>query len=106
MRKMLATAFVVAITLAVFSASAFAASHKFKLSKESTIAGIHLEKGKYKLALDGNQATIYQNGKVVATARVTIREEKVARSSVLRASDGSIKEIRMRKRNQVVVFAQ
>lgn len=106
MRKMLATAFVVALTLAVFSTSAFAASHKFKLSKESTIAGIRLEIGKYKLTLDGNQATIYQKGKVVATARVTIREEKVAHSSVLRAADGSIKEIRLRKQNQVVVFAQ
>ena len=106
MRKILATAVVVALTLAVCSASAFAASHSFKLSKESTIAGIQLEKGKYKLELDGNQATIYQNGKVVSTAPVTIREEKVERSSILRASDGSIKEIRLRKQNQVVVFAQ
>ena len=106
MRKMLATAFVAALTLAVCSASAFAASHKFKLSRESTIAGIQLEKGKYKLVLDGNQATIYQKGKVVATARVIIREEQVAHSSVLRAADGSIKEIRLRKQNQVVVFAR
>lgn len=105
MRKLLVTAFVVALTAAVFSTSAFAATHKFTLSRESTVSGIQLEKGKYKLELEGTQATIIQNKRVVATVQVEIRDAKPANpGSVLVDADGNLKEIRLK--NQVVVFAR
>ncbi len=105
MRKLLVTAFVVALTAAVFSTSAFAATHKFTLTRESTLSGIQLEKGKYKLELNGTEATITQKGRVVATAQVEIRDAKPANpGSVLVSADGALKEIRLK--NQVVVFAR
>jgi len=105
MRKLLVTAFVVALTAAVFSTSAFAATHKFTLTRESTLSGIQLEKGKYKLELNGLEATIIQNGRTVATAQVEIRDTKpVNPGSVLVSADGTLKEIRLK--NQVVVFAR
>lgn len=105
MRKLLVTAFVVALTAAVFSTSAVAATHKFTLSRESTVSGIQLEKGKYKLELEGTQATIIQKNQVVATAQVEIRDTKPANpGSVLVDADGNLKEIRLK--NQVVVFTR
>ena len=105
MRKLLVTAFVIVLTAAVFSTSAFAATYKFTLTRKSTLSGIQLEKGKYKLELNGMEATITQKGRVVAKVQVEIRDAKpVNPGSVLVSADGTLKEIRLK--NQVVVFAR
>ena len=105
MRKLLAVAFVVALTAVVFSTTALGATHVFKLTDETTVAGIQLEKGKYQLELEGNQASIIQKGKVVAKARVEVKNTKPQNpNSILRAADGSLLEIRLKDR--VVVFVR
>lgn len=103
MRKLVFTAFIAMLMVSVLSPSLWAATHKFELHAESTISGIQLRPGKYRIDLDGNEATIYQKGKVVALARVEIIEGKpVHRNSIARKVDGTILEIRLK--NQTIVF--
>ena len=105
MRKLFITATVVALAIVVLSVSALAATGSFTLTSESSLAGIHLQKGKYKIKIDGDQATIMQNGKVIGTARVEVRKTKVRNpGSVLRAADGRVLEIRLK--NQVVTIVR
>ena len=105
MRKLYITAVVVALATAVFSVSALAATGSFTLNSESSLAGVQLQKGKYNIKIDGDQATIVQKGKVVAEVRVEVRTAKVRNpGSVLRAADGSVLEIRLK--NQVVTIAR
>ncbi len=103
MRKLVSTAFVTMLMVSVLGPSLWAATHNFKLHFESTISGIQLRPGKYRVDLDGNEATIYQRGKVVARARVEVKEGRpVQRNSIVKKADGTILEIRLK--NQTIVF--
>ena len=103
MRKLVSAAFMAMLMVSALSPSLWAATHNFKLPAESTISGIQLRPGKYRVDLDGNEATIYQRGKVVARARVEVKEGRpVHRNSIVRKADGTVLEIRLK--NQTIVF--
>ena len=105
MRKLYTIAMVALLAAALFSTAAVAKTHSFTVTSDSTAADIQLEKGKYKIKIDGNTATITQNNRVIGKVQVEVRDAKVQHpGSVLRAADGSIKEIRLK--NQVVTIVR
>lgn len=109
MRKLLTVTLILALAAAVSAGSLAAKSqdHSFNLAREATINGTTLVPGDYQLRLDGNsQAEIYRDGALVTKANVEVKPltNKSARNSLLFASDGSIREVRMKAK--VVVFVR
>lgn len=105
MRKLYATAMVVLLATAIFTSTAVAKTHSFTVGSESTAANIQLEKGTYKIRIEGNTATIIQNHVVIGEIQVEVRQAKVQNpGTILRGADGAIKEIRLK--NQVVTIVR
>ena len=104
MRKLYGVA-MVALLAAVFTSTAVAKTHSFTVASDSAAANIQLEKGRYKIEIDGNQATIIQRNVVIGQVQVEVRKAKVQNpGTVLLAADGTIKEIRLK--NQVVTIVR
>ena len=104
MRKLYAIAMVVLLA-AVFTSTAVAKTHSFTVGSDSSAANLQLDRGTYKIKIDGNQATIIQNNEVVGKVQVEVRKVKVQNpGTVLLAADGTIKEIRLK--NQVVTIVR
>ncbi|MBI4467117.1 MAG: hypothetical protein HY656_06810 [Acidobacteria bacterium] len=107
MRRLFTAALLVALVAVLAASSLWAKTHSFKLFNDATINGTELGPGTYKLELNGqNEAVISRGGEVVVKARVETRPTKGTDQpgSVLRAADGSIREIRLN--SLVVVFVR
>lgn len=96
---------VVALVAAVAATPVEAKTHTFKVTEPFSIAGTALQPGTYKLKLtDNGEAEVYQAKVKLVTARVELkpRPKRIAADSVFVDSDGSLREVRLKK--QIVVF--
>jgi hypothetical protein len=78
---------------------------KFRLDTAVTVNGVELAPGNYRLELNGaSEAVIFKGAAEVTRARVEVkaRENASIGSSILRAADGRLLELRFSK--TVVVF--
>lgn len=94
--------FLATITVLVLSMVASAATLKGKkdltLFLDSDIAGTHLKAGDYRIGVEGSTATIYREGKSVATFAVSAEENATkyqANTVVYAGGERSVKEIRL-----------
>lgn len=96
---------IVVLVMLLVVTLAVAEDYRFTLAQESTVNSVKLKPGKYRLSLDGHQeARIYHKGKMVVKSRVEVRpiEAGLQPESVVRGSDGILREIRLKR--QRVVF--
>src|SRR5258708_40180408 len=102
--------FVLAVTVVALSLLASAAPkvkrQNVKLFLETQVAGTQLKPGEYQVAVEGDTATVFHNGKEVA--KTAIRSEdaghKFETNSMLYGEDGkTLREIRLEgAKNKVV----
>lgn len=107
MRKLFTASLLIALVAALAASPVWAKTHTFRLHNNGSINGTELAPGIYKLELNGDKdAIIYRNGEIVARSRVEVRPaaENHKPGSVLRAADGTIREVRLDK--LVVVFVR
>jgi hypothetical protein len=80
-------------------------AHQVELLKASTINGVELGAGIYKLEINGdNEAELYRDGELLLKAKVEVKPLGGSiPNSVRQMADGTIKEIRLK--NERVVFA-
>ncbi|MGH9804768.1 MAG: hypothetical protein ACRD4D_06325 [Candidatus Acidiferrales bacterium] len=107
MNKLIPATIALALMTGLGASSALAQSRHFKVSQDANVNGATLETGKtYRLELNGNnEARIYHNSKLVATAQVEVKPlaKGQHRNSVSVWSDGTLLSIRTK--NEVVIFA-
>ncbi len=98
---------VLALVAALAASPLRAESHSFQLRGGGSINGTELEPGDYKLELNGQgEVLIYRGGRMVAKAPAEVAPLKnnTINNSVLKATDGSVLEIRLKK--EVVVIGR
>ena len=84
-----------------------AKSYIFTLSQKGSVDGVELKAGKYKLTVDSRgDALIWRNGEFVTTARAEVIPLPKGHTpkSVVKAADGAIREIRLKR--YVVIFSR
>ena len=92
---------VFATTVLAFALAASAAPKSKKTDitffGETKVAGTQLKAGEYQVAVEGNVATFYRDGKEVAKSAVESRDAggKITSTSVVYAQDGSLLELRL-----------
>ena len=103
MKKFFATALAVALIATLATGPVWAKSEKFTLVDTSSLNGVQLEPGRYKINLNGDdEAEIYRRGKLIMTARVAVHPLENEQPHSYAHSSGKITEIRLK--NQKVIF--
>jgi hypothetical protein len=96
---------IIGLTLALFLMGLFfvdtarSENHKFKVTLTTSLNGVELKPGTYRLNLNGeNEAQIYKGRKLLVTAEVeTVPLAKATPNSLVQKTTGELKEIRLEK---------
>lgn len=106
MRRLFIGTMALALVATLAASPVLAKTHSFKLSREAKINGTQLDRGTYKLELNGNgEALIYRNKKLVTKAAVKVKPRMNGeRYEVVFDTDGNILEVRTKE--QTIVFVR
>lgn len=107
MRTLFTVTVAIALVAALTASPLWAKTHSFKLFRDGSLNGTELPAGTYKLELNGQgEALIYRNGEMLVKAKVEVKplSNSATNNSVLQLSDGTVREIRLKK--EVVVFVR
>lgn len=98
MRKALGIFFILVVVGVLFSGSALAESHKFRLLNEATLAGVQLAPGNYRIEFEGEQALVYRGKKLVVETKAEVQPlDKGVSPNSVKIESGEIREIRLKK---------
>ena len=111
MTKIEWTALVLLITFAAVAAVAATGSARIDLNSDATLNGSKLTAGSYKISWTGSGDSVdvvFKNGKqeIKTSAKVVELKKAPARTSIVKNSDGSIREIWFGGKTSSLVFAQ
>jgi hypothetical protein len=95
MKKLFAVAVLALSTLTAGSVSS--KTYEINLSKPAKVGNTQLKAGRYKLVLDGSQATITEAGKSKNTVTVPVKvqesDKKFEDTRIITSSDGAVDKI-------------